>query len=401
MTLFRIVRKSLRQHALATCITSLSIALAAGLLMSVWSVKTQTQAGFTQMTGGFDAVLGARSSKLQLVLNAVFHLEASPANIAWSDYLEIKENPNVQLAIPMGTGDNYRGYRIVGTLPEMFTEIEYAPGRRHAVRPPGRMFDPELREAVVGSFAAQKLRLRRGDEFQPYHGLTYDEDHQHEETYVVVGILEPSNTPADRVIWIPLEGVQTMSGHAEESATDISAVLVKLRSPIAGRLLEQSYNWEDTRLTFAWPIGATMADLLNKIGWIDRVLALIAYLVAIVAIGSVLASIYNTLNERRREIAILRALGAHRRTVFGTIVLEAASIAALGVLLGFAFYAVIMSVVAGIVRAQTGVVLDPLEWNAVLFWAPAGLIAMGALAGLVPAWKAYQTDVAEHLAPTS
>ena len=109
MTIGRIVLKSLRQHALSTIITALSIALAGGLLMSVWSVKAQAQRTFTQMDGGFDAVLGARSSKLQLVLNAIFHLEASPANIAWSDYLDVQKNPSVALAVPIAMGDNYRG----------------------------------------------------------------------------------------------------------------------------------------------------------------------------------------------------------------------------------------------------------------------------------------------------
>ena len=401
MMIWHLVFKSLRQHLLSTLVTALSIALSGGLLMSVWSVKEQAQSTFTRLDGGFDAVLGARSSKLQLVLNAVFHLESSPANIAWNDYLEIKTNANVELAVPLAMGDNYHGYRIVGTLPELFEQAEYAPGRHYAVQPPGRLFDATLREAVVGSFAARKLNLKRGDFFHPYHGLTFDEKEQHAETYVVVGILEPSNTPADRVIWIPLEGVQKMASHKSESADELSAVLVKLRSPVAGRMLEQAYNKQGTRLTFAWPIGATMVGLFDKISWFDKVLALVAYLVAIVAAGSILAGIYNSMNERRREIAILRALGAHRGTVFGTIVLEAATIAALGMVIGFVFYLGIMLVVAGIVRAQTGVVIDPFAWNPVMAWAPFGMILLGALAGIVPAFKAYRTDVAEHLLPTS
>ena len=400
MTLLAIVRKSLHQHALSTTITSLSIALAGGLLMSVWAVKEQSQQTFTQITGGFDAVLGARSSKLQLVLNAVFHLEASPANIAWKDYEEIKNNPSVAAAIPIAMGDNYRGYRIVGTLTNLFTDIEYASGRRFRLQPPGRLFDPALREAVIGSFAARKLGLKRGEIFHPYHGLDFDEQKQHAETYVVVGVLEPSNTPADRVIWIPLAGVQNMSGHAAETASDVSSVLVKLRSPMAGRALELLYNRQGNRLTFAWPIGSTMAELLNKIGWFDRVLALVAYLVAIVAAGSILASIYNSMNERRRQIAILRALGARRLTIFSTVVLEAVAISVIGMIIAFVLYVGITAGVAAVIRAQTGVVIEPLAWSPVLVLAPLGMIALGALAGVVPAVKAYQTDVAEHLAPT-
>ncbi len=400
MTLGLIVRRSLRQHALSTAVTAGSIALAAGLMMAVWMVKEQSQATFTQFTGGFDAVLGARSSKLQLVLNAVFHLEASPANIAWKDVEEVQRNPGVELAVPIAMGDNFRGYRIVGTMPEMFTKAEYAEGRKLAVRAPGRLFDPALREAVVGSFVARKLGLKRGDKFQPYHGLNFEESHQHDEEYVVVGVLEPSNTPADRVLWIPLEGVQKMEGHAAEAATDVSAVLVKLRTPLAGRALEQAYNKKVERLTFAWPIGATMAELFGKIGWFDRVLALVAALVAVVAAGSVLASIYNSMNERRRQIAILRALGARRSTVAATVVLEAVAISVIGVVAGFAVYGGILVVTARIIRAQTGIVLDALAWHPVLVWAPLALVAMGALAGLLPAWKAYRTEVAEHLAPT-
>ena len=400
MTLGRIVFRSLRQHALSTTITSLSLALAAGLLMTIWVVKAQSSATFTRINGGFDAVLGARSSKLQLVLNAIFHLEASPANLAWDDYLEIRKNPSVQVAVPIAMGDNFGGYRVVGTLPEMFTQTEYAPGRRHTVQPPGRLFELGRQEAVVGSFAAKKLGLKRGDQFHPYHGLTYNEKEQHAESYLVVGVLEPSNTPADRVIWIPLEGVQRMAGHAVETATDVSAVLVKLRSPLAGRTLEMFYNKQGTRLTFAWPIGSTIAELLNKISWFDQVLALVAYLVAFVAAGSILASIYNSMNERRRQIAILRALGARRGTIFSSVVLEAVAIALLGVAVGFLVYGVILGAVGAVIRAQTGVMLDPFAWHPVLVWGPAGLIGLSALAGVVPAFKAYRTDVAENLAPT-
>ena len=170
---------------------------------------------------------------------------------------------------------------------------------------------------------------------------------------------------------------------------------------MAGPALEQLYNKKGTLLTFAWPIGATMAELFNKIGWFDRVLALVAALVALVACASVLASIYNSMNERRRQIAILRALGARRFTVFGAIVLEAAAITALGVLGGFAVYAVIATGVAGVIRAQTGVVLNPLAFSPVMLWAPCVMLGLGALAGVVPAVKAYRTPVAEHLVPSS
>lgn len=403
MTIVRIVLKSLRQHTLSTCVTAFSIALAGGLLMSVWVVKQQSQATFTGVNAGFDAVLGARGSKLQLVLNAIFHLEASPGNLSWTDFLDIQRNPNVELAVPLAVGDNYRGYRLVGTVPEMFEKTEYSPGKKFALQPGGAWFDPTRREAVVGGFVARKMKLQVGDTFHPFHGLIFDEKNQHSETYVVVGVLKPSNTPADRVIWIPLAGIQRMTGHDPKAATDVSAVLVKLKahSAIAGFQMDMMYNKQGNRLTFAWPIGSVMAELFDKIGWFDRVLALVSYLVAIVATASILAGIYNSMNERRREIAILRALGARRFTIFSAILLEAASISALGMAAGFVVYGVIVTVVAGVMRAQTGVVIDPFKFNAVMLWAPTVLIALGALAGIIPAVKAYRTDVAENLAPHS
>lgn len=400
MNLFQLVLKSLRQHALSTWVTALSIALAGGLLMSVWAVKTQSNQNFTNVSGGFDAVLGARGSKLQLVLNAIYHLEASPGNLAWQDYLDVKAMSAVQLAIPLALGDNYHGYRVVGTLTNLFTGVEPAPGRRLDAAA-GRVFNAGFREAVVGSFAAQRLGLKLGDTFQPYHGLIFNPDDQHEENYVVVGILKPSNSPVDRVIWIPLEGVQNMTGHDPKAASDVSAVLIKLRSPVAGQQMELLYNKQGNRLTFAWPIGMIMAQLFDKIGWFDRVLAIVAYLVAAVATGSILASIYNSMNERRRDFAILRALGARRFTVFATIVLESTLIAALGMLIAFGIYLAIMSGATSVIRAQTGVVLNPLAWHPVMLWAPLGMITAAALAGIVPAVKAYRTDVASNLVPAS
>jgi len=401
VTLPLIIRKSLRQHALSTVLTALSIALAVGLWMSVWIIKNQSQQTFTSVNAGFDAVLGARGSKLQLVLNAIFHLEASPGNLPWSDFLDIQKHPHVALAVPLAVGDNYRGYRLVGTTLDLFQRAEYAEDRKFAVEKGGRLFMPGYREAVVGSFVAQSLKLKPGEKFHPFHGLIFDEKQQHAETYVVTGVLEPSNTPADRVIWIPLEGIQNMSGHNPDAATDVSAVLVKLSSPVAGFQLDILYNKQGNRLTFAWPTGKIMSELFDKIGWFDRVLALVAYLVAFVAVMSVLVSLYNSMNERRREIAILRALGARRLTVFGAIVLEAAAITALGVLGGFVVYGAIATGVAGVIRAQTGVVLEPLAFSSVMLWAPGMMLALGALAGIVPAIKAYRTSVADHLVPSS
>jgi putative ABC transport system permease protein len=415
--LMSLVRRSLRQHALSSAVTVLSVALAAGLTMSVFAINRQTYDAFTGGQAGFDAVLGARGSQLQLVLNTVFHLETSPGNIPWSMYTAIAAHPRVALAIPYAVGDNYKGYRIVGTTPEIFTKFRYRSGQAMTVQPGGRIFEPSQREAVVGQYAASKLGLKVGDTINPYHGLQFDEKQRHKDQFTVVGIMEPTNSPSDRVLWIPIEGIYRMSGHVlrgagkvfrpaegeeiPEENREVSAVMLKFKEPQLGFILDQQINRQGKVATLAWPIGKVMAELFDRIGWVSRILTMVAYLVVVVACGSILASIYNTMNERRRELAILRALGARRMTVFSAIVLEATTITTLGALVGYLVYGGILGAAFVVVRAQTGVVLDAFKFDPALWLTPAGIIAMGALAGLAPAFKAYRTDVASNLTPLS
>ena len=399
--IWNLIYRSLRQHALSTFVTAASISLACGLLLTVWVVKTQSQSVFASTNSGYDAVLGARGSKLQLVLNAIFHLEASPGNITAADFEMIRHHPAVKTAIPIALGDNFFGWRIVGTVEQLFAEIEHAPGKPYVFAPGGRNFKIGTEEAVVGAYVARQLGWKVGTTFKPYHGLAFDPKAQHDELYTVVGILEPTSTPVDRVIWIPLEGVQTMSGHNPLAATDLSAVLIQLRAPTAGLMLDMMINKQGNRLTFAYPIGAIVAELFNKISWVDKVLTLLAWVVAVVASGSVLVSIYNSMSARQRDLAILRALGAHRRTICGAVVGEAAVIGLVGSLAGIGVFVALVSFVASIIQAQTGVVLEPLRWNPVFWWGPAVFVGLCAFGGLVPALKAYRVPVAETIAPVS
>ena len=408
-----IVRRSLRRHALSTTVTVISAALASGLVMSVYSISRQSTLAFSGGRVGFDAVLGARGSALQLVLNTVYHLETSPGNIPWSLYEQVAADPRVHLAIPYAVGDNYKGYRIVGTTPEIFSRFEYQDGKRFEIV--GEPFLLGHREAVFGSTVARELGVALNDEISPYHGVRFEESERHDEKYRVVGILRPTNSPSDRVVWIPLEGIFRMGGHllrgvegveyearpGEEIPDEhkqVSAVMLKLKSQQAGFFLQNEINRQGSEATLAWPIAQTMADFMNKLGWVNRILELVAALVVAVAAGSLLASLYNTMNERRREFAILRALGARKGTVFGVIVLEASTIAALGALAGYIVCYGILAGAAVIIRERTGVVLDLGVIHPALFLTPAAMVGVGALAGVLPALKAYSTDVAGVLA---
>ncbi len=410
-----IVRRSLRLHALSTTVTALSLALAGGLVLAVFTIEGQTRRAFSGADYGFDAVLGPRGSQLQLVLNSVYHLETSPGNLPWRAYEEMESDRRVRVAVPYAVGDSYRGFRVVGTTTTLFTHLEYVGGKPLELYDGHPVFDPERREAVIGSEVARATGLRRGSSFQPAHSLRADPGHSHDEEFVVVGVMRPTNTPVDRVLFIPIEAMFRMEGHLLRGAgenyaaregepipdehKEVSAVLMKLRSPILGNQLAQSINRQGSEWTLAYPMARSMAELFDKIGWVTLVLRMVAYLVVLVAVGSILASLYNAMNERRREFAILRALGARRRTLSTAIVLESAAISLLGAVLAFAVYAGILALATAVVRQQTGVVLEAARYHPVMLWMPLGLVVLGALAGLVPAAKAYRTDVATHLSP--
>jgi putative ABC transport system permease protein len=408
------VRRSLRQHALSTIVTAASVALASGLLMGVFAIKDQARAAFTAGHTGYDAVLGARGSQLQLVLNSIFHLDTSPGNIPWKLYTEIRDTPGVTAAVPYAVGDNYRGFRIVGTTPEAFN----APvGRGFKLAAGGKWFNPDEKEAVVGSYVAQKTGLAAGSRFNPYHGLAYNPAMRHPDEYIVTGVLEPTNTPCDRVVWIPIDGMYRMAGHVLRGAgtefipqpgqsipdedKEVSAVMLRLASPEAGFMLNQMVNRQGNAATLAWPIGKVMEEVFDKFGWLDRVLALIAVMTALVSCACILAALYNTISERRREFAILRALGARKRAVLGAVLMESSAIAGVGAVCGYPVYAALLFAASLVIKAQTGVELNIFYWHPALLWTPAAMFFLGGLAGLVPALKAYATPVAENLAPLS
>lgn len=213
-------------------------------------------------TGGFDAVLGPRGSQIDLILNAMFHMGSSAGLLSWEQFELIRDTKGVEEAYPIAVGDNYKGYRLVGTLPELFEEHEWSKGKKYEVKEGGRIFTEAGKEALVGDSVAQQLGLSIGDEFNPYHGLAFDENSQHQETYVVVGLLEPTGTPSDNVIWIPIKGIQQMEGHDPSTAQSVSAVLLTLKEA-AGFRLNMKYNKQGNQATFAWPIAGVLSSFFQ------------------------------------------------------------------------------------------------------------------------------------------
>ncbi|MEJ6524778.1 MAG: ABC transporter permease [Opitutales bacterium] len=395
-SLFFLCTRGVRQFAFSSLVASLAIAMSGGLFLGTWKIKEGAQNAFTLSSGGFDAVLGARGSKLQLILNAIFHLEASPGNLKWEQYEIIKNTPGVKEAYPLAVGDNFMGYRLVGTESSLFKEHEWKKGIKYRVQKSGRIFSDNAKEALVGNFVANKLGLKVGDRFQPYHGLTFREESKHDEIYVVVGILDPTGTPADKVIWIPIKGIQLMEGHASEYASSVSAVLVKLRGA-AGFALEMKYNKQGNQATFAWPIAATLAEFFDRLVWFEKVLEWIAYLVGSVASLIILAVLRNSMNERKREFAILRCLGASRRFVTNVMLGQSLIISLIGALGSFLIYLIMSGIASYFIREQTGVLLSPFEFDLTFFYVFFAILILGIVSGIPPAFSAYRVDISKNL----
>ncbi len=312
----------------------------------------------------------------------------------------IRDTRGVKEAYPIAVGDNYRGFRLVGTLPTLFTEHQWKQGRNYEVRQGGRIFTDNAKEALVGDFAARKLGLTVGSQFHPYHGLDFDETKRHEDLYVVVGLLEPTGTPADKVIWIPIKGIQQMEGHDPAAAQSVSAVLLSLRGA-AGFQLDMRYNKRGNQATLAWPVAATLASFFERLSWFEEILSLVAFLVAFIGALIIFATLRTVMNEKKREFAILRCLGASRMVVTFVVLSQSLLLAVFGALGSLLAYGGIGFLAARLIREQTGVVIEHLSIDlAYHFFLPV-VLAIGLVSGLAPALQAYRSSLSDNLSPRS
>jgi putative ABC transport system permease protein len=452
MNILQLVFKQMRQRALGTWLTLLSVVLGVALAVAVLLVREGGESVFGQRDYGYDLIVG-KGSPLQLVLNTVYHIENSPGNIPYSLYEQLARNRQmVKQAIPIAVGDSYKTRRIIGTLPQMFgytaegTAVEpenafqYRPGKRFEFTS-GTAFHPRKFEAVIGSEVTQLTGLKLGDTFRPTHGGfdPGEKAHEHDEvSWKVVGVLKPTHTANDRVVFIPLVTTYCIEEHEKgmEVQGDIragrpvsqpskeehhepftmnpdgtvepelpkdkwlvSAILVKARAPFYAQRLE--YDINAGSVATAVNPAMVMSEFFKTIlSGSTMLLLLISALVSIVAAVGILVSIYNSVAARKREIAILRALGATRGRVLALICLEAGLIGLLGGVGGW--------ILGHLVGAGASLYMDRLlgqgfNWLAV-GWEQAayllGVVVIAVLAGLVPALKAYGTPVATNLVAT-
>lgn len=435
MKFHSLVFRNLRRRRLASWLTGLSVSLGVGLFATVGALREASEVGFQRSASMCDMLAGAKGSSLQLTLNALYHMGQSQGNLPYEAYQEIAATPGVMWSVPLAVGDSYRGHRIVGITGNFFQDVklishqkeealEFSSGNgfaysseefaelkaelaedpaEHAGHGHHEESQANLFRAVLGAKVAQSTGLKVGDHFHPSHGVEgVSKSHEDGESEIV-GILAPTGTPIDRAILIPigayyvLDGHEPIAGMKEGGAMDprgLSAIMMRTKAGFYRTGIYRSLN--DRLDTMAVYPSVEVRNLFAILGAGDLVLRWITALIVVVALIGVMVAIYNTMGARRREFAVLRALGARRRTILGLVTCESALLALLGGCAGLGLAGILIYAASGQVQMQTGVNLSPAigiaELNLIL-----AVTLAGAVAGLVPALSAYRTEAAHIL----
>ena len=404
--------KSLRNRKFTAVLTTLSIALSVLLLLGVERIRHESRESFTATIAGTDLVVGARTSPVNLLLSAVFHIGNATNNIEWKSYRAIAGRPDVAWTIPLSLGDSHRGYRVLGTSLAYFEHLRFARDRT-LVLEQGRPFDGE-QDAVLGADVAQSLKYRVGDSIVIAHGagdVSFALHDQH--PFRVTGILARTGTPVDRTVHVTLAGLDAVHEDVEagedplaaiigtKQRTDapraITAFLVGLKSRGAALSVQRAVNeYAGEPLTAVLP-GVALQEVWEITGAVEKSLFAVSALVVVVGLSGMLVSLLTSLGERRREMAVLRSLGARPVQIFSLILGEAAFLTAMGIMLGaIALYAGLL-VGRSWLESRLGLYIavslpSPEEWRLIALVAAAGL-----LIGLIPAWRSYRYSLADGM----
>ncbi len=412
MSLWKVAWRSIQQRALVSTLTVVSMGLGVALVVAVLVVYGVVYQSFHRGGEGYDLIVGAKGGREQLVLNTVFYLSQPVGNIPSSFYEELKEGSrftgDVETAIPVCMGHTYQGFRVVGTVPEMFTELKYRGDQSYQFAQ-GRNFKAqEPFEAVLGSIAAYRTQLQVGEKVKNIAGGS----HIDKEPFTVVGILAPTGTPVDHAVFVNMRGFLEIHHHGEaehdehaehEHGEEITAVLVCIyperanagRTDVVARLIN------DSRVAQAVVPARVIADLFEGVvGKLQWILLGMAVLTVIEAGIGIMVSIYNSMSDRRHEIAVMRALGASRLTVMTIILMESILLALMGGAMGLLLGHGAIWLCSGLIADWTGVVVGLLQFQWVELVLIPGLVVLASAVGYLPALAAYRTDVAKSLITT-
>jgi putative ABC transport system permease protein len=421
MTDLQIVTRSLAVRAVSTGLTALSVAVAVGLVLVLLTTRDASREAFQRGTGNMHILASGDANQMGSVLNSVFYTSIPQRVVPFETWQRVRTHPLVEWALGTVQGDNYKGWPTMGVEPEFFELFQPVDGRALALRAGSFMRPGEagVMDVVVGAAAARGTGLKLGDELSITHGAT-PEGHVHDEfKFKVVGLLEATGTPHDRAIfvsamskWLVHADDQRQANAARAGAKEhveptpenltpaekpVTAIYVRAKRPATiAQLVGVLRN--DLGLTAAFP-SVEVASLFRIVGRVDQVLLGIALVVALSSGISILLAMYNSMSQRRRQVAILRVLGASPARVFGLVMTEAALVGILGAAAGVVVAIVGAAGVARAVEAQTGVTISPTLDPANVLMVFSGSVLLAAGAGLLPALMAYRTSVVANLRP--
>ncbi|MEO0466925.1 MAG: ABC transporter permease [Pseudomonadota bacterium] len=408
--------KSLWSRKGSALLTVLAIALAVGLFLGVEKTRQGARAGFNATISGTDLIVGARTGQLNLLLYSVFRMGDATAEVSWPTYQWIGERDDVAWTVPLSLGDSHRGFRVLGTTKEYFDRYKYAGGRELALTE-GALFD-DLFDAVIGADVARDLEYELGAPLVLNHGLGRAGLQQHDDRpFRVVGVLERTGTPVDRTLHVSLEAITAIhvgwetgtrnplsSTISEEmirgfdlTPKTVTAVLVGLER--RGSILSTKRAMDTHRGEAIMAIipGVALSQLWDLTSAAERALIAVSLFVVGVGLISILTSILTSLNERRREMSVLRSIGAQPSHIFLLLVLESALLGALGALIGIAVVNIGLWVGGPVLTELYGLVLAGVSAGLLDIQVLAAVTGAAAVTGILPAWLALKRSLADGL----
>ncbi len=417
MTLPSLAIRSLLNRRFAIGLTVLTIALSIALLVLVEQLRSEVREGFYRSVSGTDLIVGARTSPVQLLLYSVFGLGEPTNNVSWETFNALADTAEVAWAVPISLGDAHEGYRVVGTQVQFFDHYRYA-DRQPLAFAQGERFN-DLFDVVLGHQVARNLGYSLGDQIVLAHGTANVSLQQHDNLpFRISGILAPTGTPIDQQLYIsltaheaihigwqngmPRPGADPTDAQARALAErltpdSVTAILLGLTSRAAVFGLQRRVNdYRQEALSAVLP-GIALQQLWRITGLAEQILRVVAGLVVLSGLLGMLTVLLTTLNERRREMAILRANGARPIQIAALLIFEAGLLAAAGILLGLILAVAVQAIAAPWLLSTVGVNLA-VGWPSALLWKIlAGIWLAGLVVGAVPALMAYRRTLADGM----
>jgi putative ABC transport system permease protein len=415
--LFSIAWRSAWNRRFTLALTVFSIALSTFLLLGVERIRTELRENFASSVSGTDLIVGARTGSTQLLLYSVFRIGAATNNISWKSVQALQAHPGVDWVVPLSLGDSHRGFAVLATSPEYFTRFRYGDRQLLKMRE-GKPFS-ELFDAVIGAEVADKLGYHVGQKITLAHGSGELNVAEHaDKPFTVVGVLARTGTPVDRTVhiglpameaihleWVggaPMPGVHIPAEQVRKfdlTPKNVTAALVGLKNRAAVFGVQRwisTYNGEPLMAILP---GVALDELWSVIGIGENALLLMSALVALVSLAGLVSVVMAGLNERRRELAVLRAVGAGLRHVLALLALEGAMVTVLGVAFGVVMAVLGIALLSPWLQAQFGLTLSLSEPTLNEWLLMASLLVAGWLASLLPGIRAYRLSLADGLSP--